>query len=114
MLASALAILLAFNSHFCDSILTPINKASLKSESHRLNNPKNLKFTNHMKTTATTSSASTTAANKEITLGWTSMPAYGEVMPHLIGTAHTDAKSSMSLGKKSVLQTFWSALSNIR
>ncbi|MFC5453868.1 hypothetical protein [Prosthecobacter fluviatilis] len=67
-----------------------------------------------MKTIATTASSSSTASNKEITLGWNSMPAYGEVMPHLIGTAHTDVKSSANLGKKSVLQSFWSALSNIR
>lgn len=62
--------------------------------------------------TNTTSSA--TATNKEITLGWTSMPAYGEVMPKMIGTAHTDVKSSMNLGTKSVLQTFWSTLSNLK
>ena len=63
-----------------------------------------------MKTNTTTSSAS----NNTVTLGWTSMPAYGEVMPQVIGTAHTDVKSSMSLGKKTVLKTFWSTLSNLK
>lgn len=110
MLASALAILLAFNSHFCDSIITRVNKASFKSETHRLNHLKNLKSTNHMKTNTTTS----TASNKEISLGWNSMPAYGEVMNKVIGTAHTDVQSSISLGKKSVLKTFWSTLSNMK
>ena len=60
----------------------------------------------------TTSSPS--ASNKENTLGWNSMPAYGEVMPQVIGTAHTDVKSSISLGKQSVLKTFWSTLSNLK
>ncbi|WP_395741265.1 hypothetical protein [Prosthecobacter sp.] len=64
-----------------------------------------------MKTNITSSS---TAASKEITLGWTSMPTYGEVMPQVVGTAHTDVKSSLSLGSKSVLKTFWSTLSNLK
>jgi hypothetical protein len=111
MLASALAILLAFNSHFCDSIITLVNKASFKTETHRLNPLKTLKSTNHMKTNTTSSN---TASNKEITLGWNSMPAYGEVMTQVIGTSHTDVKSSISLGSKSVLKTFWSTLSNLK
>lgn len=57
---------------------------------------------------------SSTASNQEITLGWNSMPTYGEVMPHLIGTAHTDVKSSIGLGKKSVLKSFWTTLSNLK
>ncbi|MBN8421966.1 MAG: hypothetical protein J0L73_23820 [Verrucomicrobia bacterium] len=61
-----------------------------------------------------TNTTSSTASNKEITLGWNSMPAYGEVMPRVIGTAHTDVKGSISLGKQSVLKTFWSTLSNIK
>lgn len=61
-----------------------------------------------------TNTTPSTASNKEITLGWNSMPAYGEVMPRVIGTAHTDVKSSISLGKQSVLKTFWSTLSNIK
>ena len=61
-----------------------------------------------------TNTTSSTASNKEITLGWNSMPAYGEVMPRLIGTAHTDVESSISLSKKSVLKTFWSTLSNLK
>ncbi|MFN0078720.1 MAG: hypothetical protein ACKVY0_19845 [Prosthecobacter sp.] len=63
-----------------------------------------------MKTNATLS----TASNNEITLGWTSMPAYGEVMTSLIGTAHTDVTSSLKLEKKSVLTSFWSTLSNLK
>jgi hypothetical protein len=58
--------------------------------------------------------SSTAAANNEITLGWSSMPAYGEVMTQVIGTAHTDVKSSLSLGKKNVLKTFWSTLTNLK
>lgn len=57
---------------------------------------------------------SSSASNKEITLGWAAMPAYGEVMPQVIGTAHTDVKSSVSLGTKSLLKTFWSTLSNLK
>ena len=62
--------------------------------------------------TNTTAAAST--SKNETTLGWTSMPAYGEVMPHVIGTAHTDVKGSMSLNKKTLLTTFWSTLSNLK
>ena len=61
-----------------------------------------------------TNTTSSNASNKEITLGWTSMPAYGEVMNQVVGTAHTDVKSSMNLGKQSVLKTFWSTLSNLK
>jgi hypothetical protein len=57
---------------------------------------------------------SSAASNKEITLGWTSMPAYGEVMTQVIGTAHTDVKGSLRLGQKSLLKTFWSTLSNLK
>ena len=61
-----------------------------------------------------TNITSSNASNKEITLGWSSMPAYGEVMTQVVGTAHTDVKSSMNLGKQSVLKTFWSTLSNLK
>ncbi|MFZ2277229.1 MAG: hypothetical protein WAW39_05490 [Prosthecobacter sp.] len=61
-----------------------------------------------------TNTTSSTASNKEISLGWNSMPAYGEAMNKVIGTAHTDVQSSISLGKKSVLKTFWSTLSNMK
>jgi hypothetical protein len=61
-----------------------------------------------------TNTTSSTASNKEITLGWTSMPSYGEVMTQVIGTAHTDVKGSLSLNNKSVLKTFWSTLSNLK
>lgn len=61
-----------------------------------------------------TNTTSSTAANNEISLGWTSMPAYGEVMTKVIGTSHTDVKSSLNLGNKSILKTFWSTLSNLK
>lgn len=62
----------------------------------------------------TNTTSSTTATTKEITLGWSSMPAYGEVMPQVVGTAHTDVKGSLTLGNKSLLKTFWSTLSNLK
>jgi hypothetical protein len=61
-----------------------------------------------------TNTTSSTASNKQITLGWTSMPAYGEVMTQVVGTAHTDVKGSLNLGNKSLLKTFWSTLSNLK
>jgi hypothetical protein len=63
-----------------------------------------------MKTNTTSSSAS----NNEITLGWTSMPAYGEVMTKVIGTSHTDVKSSLNLEKKGLMSSFWSMLSSTK
>lgn len=62
----------------------------------------------------TTTSSSTAAATTETTLGWKSMPAYGEVMPRLVGTAHTDITSTLKLEKKSILSSFWSTLSNLK
>ncbi len=64
-----------------------------------------------MNSNTTSSAASKTA---ELTLGWKAMPAYGEVMTTLIGTAHTDVASSMRLEKKSILSSFWSTLSNLK
>lgn len=55
-----------------------------------------------------------TAKNEEVTLGWTSMPAYGEVMNTLIGTSHTSVTSTLKLEKTSFLKSFWSTLSNIK
>lgn len=63
-----------------------------------------------MKTNTTLS----TASNNEITLGWSSMPAYGEVMNNLVGTSHTDVTSTLKLGAKGVLTSFWSTLSNLK
>lgn len=63
-----------------------------------------------MKTNTTLS----TSSNNEITLGWTSMPAYGEVMTSLVGTDHTNVSSTLKLEKKSVLKSFWSTLSNLK
>ncbi|MGV3661111.1 MAG: hypothetical protein ACO1TE_13065 [Prosthecobacter sp.] len=62
----------------------------------------------------TTSTSSTTTQNAEITLGWKAMPAYGEVMTTLVGTAHTDMLSTLKLEKKSVISSFWSTLSNLK
>ena len=63
-----------------------------------------------MKTNTTLS----TASNNEITLGWNSMPAYGEVMTKVIGTSHTDVKSSLNLEKKGLMSSFWSMLSSTK
>lgn len=61
-----------------------------------------------------TNITSTTAQNAEVTLGWTSMPAYGEVMTTLAGTSHTDVMSTLKLEHKSVLNTFWNMLSSAK
>lgn len=61
-----------------------------------------------------TISATATAKNEEVILGWKAMPAYGEVMPKLIGTAHTDITSTLKLEKKSFLSSFWTTLSNLK
>lgn len=42
------------------------------------------------------------------------MPAYGEVMNKLIGTSHTDVISSLKLEKKSLVESFWSTLTNLK
>jgi|UniRef100_UPI00378482B9 hypothetical protein len=63
-----------------------------------------------MKTNTTYS----TAKNEEITLGWSSMPAYGEVMNTLIGSSHTDVASTLKAEKKTILASFWSTLSNLK
>lgn len=62
----------------------------------------------------TINTSSTTAQNAEVTLGWKAMPAYGEVMPRLVGTSHTDVTSTLKLEKKSILTSFWSTLSNLK
>lgn len=110
MLASLPVILLACNSQFCDSILTPISKASFKTETHRLSPLKTLKSTNHMKTTTTLP----TAQNAEATLGWNTMPAYGEVMNTLLGTDHTNVTTTLNAANKSIASSFWSMLSSLK
>lgn len=67
-----------------------------------------------MKTLSTTSTAASTTANNEISLGWKAMPAYGEVMPTLVGTAHTDILSTLKTEKKDIISSFWSTLSNLK
>ena len=42
------------------------------------------------------------------------MPAYGEVMTKVIGTSHTDVKSSLNLEKKGLMSSFWSMLSSTK
>lgn len=67
-----------------------------------------------MKTISTSSTAAASSNNSEMTLGWKAMPAYGEVMPTLIGTAHTDILSTLKAEKKSIISSFWSTLSNLK
>lgn len=55
-----------------------------------------------------------TLSTNEVTLGWTSMPAYGEVMNTLVGTDHTSVTSTLKLEKTSLLKSFWSTLSNLK
>ncbi|MBE2284687.1 MAG: hypothetical protein IAE77_14610 [Prosthecobacter sp.] len=66
--------------------------------------------TNHMKTNTTLS----TASNDEITLGWNSMPAYGEVMNTLVGIDHTSITSTLKLEKPSLVKSFWSMLGSAK
>lgn len=61
-----------------------------------------------------TNTTASTAKNEEITLGWSSMPAYGEVMNTLVGTSHTDIVSSVKAEQKTILASFWSTLSNLK
>ena len=61
-----------------------------------------------------TNTASSTAKNEEITLGWSSMPAYGEVMNTLLGTSHTDVVSTLKAETKTIIASFWSTLSNLK
>ncbi len=56
----------------------------------------------------------TSSSHNEITLGWTSMPAYGEVMNKLVGTSHTNVTSSLNLEKKGLMSSFWSTLSSAK
>lgn len=66
--------------------------------------------TNHMKN----NTALSTASNDEITLGWSSMPAYGEVMNTLVGIDHTSIISTLKLEKPSLVKSFWSMLSTAK
>ncbi|HEY1081743.1 MAG TPA: hypothetical protein VGE29_05745 [Prosthecobacter sp.] len=67
-----------------------------------------------MKTLSTTSAAASASNSAEISLGWNAMPAYGEVMTTLVGTAHTDILSTLKTEKKSIISSFWSTLSNLK
>lgn len=69
-----------------------------------------LKPTNHMKTNTTLS----TASNDELSLGWTSMPAYGEVMNTIVGIDHSSITSTLKLEKPGLVKSFWSMLSSAK
>ena len=59
----------------------------------------------------------TSAEAAETSLGWTSMPTYGEILPHLVGESHTLPRNFLSLGKSAATapaQTFWSMLANAK
>lgn len=99
-------MILIFVTRLSHSQTKLYSKLQLTAKNHL----ENLKPTNHMKTNTT----SATAQNAEVTLGWTSMPAYGEVMTTLAGTAHTDVMSTPKLEHKSVLNTFWNLLSSAK
>jgi hypothetical protein len=62
----------------------------------------------------TNTTLATIAQNEEVTLGWNSMPAYGEVMNQLVGTSHSDVVSTLKAAHKPATSSFWSMLSNIR
>ncbi|WP_395719482.1 hypothetical protein [Prosthecobacter sp.] len=61
-----------------------------------------------------TNTTLTASQNEEITLGWTLMPAYGEVMNKMAGASHTSVTSTLKLAHKSTLTSFWSTLSNLK
>ena len=61
-----------------------------------------------------TNSIASSAKNEEITLGWSSMPAYGEVMNTTVGTSHTDVVSTLKTEKKTIIASFWSTLSSLK
>lgn len=67
-----------------------------------------------MKTISTSSTTASASNNNEMTLGWKAMPAYGEVMTTLVGTAHTDILSTLKTEKKSIISSFWSTLSSLK
>lgn len=71
-----------------------------------------------MNTLFTTSEADfTTSDASEAPLGWSSMPAYGEILPHLAGESHTLPRNFLSLGKTPSAvptQSFWSMLANAK
>jgi hypothetical protein len=106
-------ILLAFNSHFCDAILTlenkPPNKPANQSLSKPPNHPKPLIPDNLMNAFAPSSST----ASNETTLGWNHMPAYGEVMSELRGLNHLDIHAPLAPEPRAnnlLIESFWSAL----
>jgi hypothetical protein len=106
-------ILLAFNSHFCDAILTlenkPPNKPANQSLSKPPNHPKPLIPDNLMNAFAPSSSSST--AN-ETSLGWNHMPAYGEVMSELKGIEFMGIPSMQAPASKTNLfmESFWNSV----
>ena len=71
-----------------------------------------------MNTLFTSSEADfTTSDASEAPLGWSSMPAYGEILPHLVGESHPLPRNFLSLGKSAATapaQTFWSMVANAK
>ncbi len=61
-----------------------------------------------------TNTVASSAKNEEITLGWSSMPAYGEVMNTAVGTSHTDVVSTLKAAQKTIIASFWSTLSSLK
>jgi hypothetical protein len=114
MLASSPVILLAFNSHFCDAILTPESKQPDKPANQTLstplNHPKPLTPDQTMNTFTTSSPSQNTAS--EPSLGWNSMPAYGEVMSEMKGIQFTQIPSIQAPASKTNLfmESFWNTV----
>ena len=52
--------------------------------------------------------------NNDLSLGWRSMPAYGEVMNQLVGSSRTDVVSSLQTGNSFTMTSIWNVLSNHR
>ena len=104
-------ILLAFNSHFCDAILTLENKPPDKPANQILsitrNHPKPLTLDNPMNAFTPSSNSS-----NETSLGWNHMPAYGEVMSELKGIEFTGIPSMQAPASKTNLfmESFWNSV----
>lgn len=70
-----------------------------------------------MNTTASAASLSTAEASEEVTLGWNTMPAYGEVMTELFGaqqvTFEAPSTRPAPVATTSLfLENFWSTVRN--
>jgi hypothetical protein len=115
MLASSPVILLAFNSHFCDAILTLESKRPDKPANQTLSKPQNhlkpLTPDNPMNAFASSSPAKTTST--EPSLGWNAMPAYGEVLSEMRGLSHLDINAPLAPEPRAnnmLIESFWNSL----